>query len=419
MDLIPKPDQLVAAASNVAHKVLYGGLADLRPMPRTLIDEGELREVYHYRPVAGVARAGRPGAAGDAARRAGALLRPAPRLLARRALRRRRPADVPPRVRRGVVPQPRARHRALGRRGRCPTAIDEVSRTPGAVRCTWSAGAWAGSSACSPPPTARDLPIASVTVVGSPVDVARCRWSRPCGRCSTSPRVGLRSPRLPGDGRCPEAAGEVGLPALVVPEADHQAARAGHPSGRRRLPRPDRGGRPVHRQHDRLPRPQLRTALPPLRARATCSAPGEFELVDRTIGLAASRSRCSSSPAPPTASPRCRGQGGRAPAHRRPRGAVRDRPRRPPRDAHRPGRARHDLAGLDEWIGQWSTRSRRPSRARPRRRRPRRRRRRRPSPRRPSPKKAPRRGSPRPTADAIGVNPTRRYGSAGSRSLAR
>ncbi len=34
----------------MAHKVLYGGLADLRPMPRTLIDEGELREVYHYRP---------------------------------------------------------------------------------------------------------------------------------------------------------------------------------------------------------------------------------------------------------------------------------------------------------------------------------------------------------------------------------
>ena len=44
MDLIPKPDQVVAAAGNVAHKVLYGGLADLRPMPRTLIDEGELRE---------------------------------------------------------------------------------------------------------------------------------------------------------------------------------------------------------------------------------------------------------------------------------------------------------------------------------------------------------------------------------------
>jgi polyhydroxyalkanoate synthase len=60
MDLIPKPDQVVSAASNVAHKALYGGLADLRPMPRTLIDEGTLREVYHYRPAAKVLEQGDP-----------------------------------------------------------------------------------------------------------------------------------------------------------------------------------------------------------------------------------------------------------------------------------------------------------------------------------------------------------------------
>ncbi|EON25252.1 alpha/beta hydrolase fold protein [Nocardioides sp. CF8] len=51
---------MVSAASNVAHKVFYGGLADLRPMPRTLIDDGELREVYHYRPAAGVVETGDP-----------------------------------------------------------------------------------------------------------------------------------------------------------------------------------------------------------------------------------------------------------------------------------------------------------------------------------------------------------------------
>lgn len=50
MDLIPKPDQVVAASANIASKLLYGGVADLRPMPRTLIDDGVLREVYHYRP---------------------------------------------------------------------------------------------------------------------------------------------------------------------------------------------------------------------------------------------------------------------------------------------------------------------------------------------------------------------------------
>ena len=60
MDLIPKPDQVVSAAGNVAHRLVYGGLADLRPMPRTLIDDGTLREVYHYRPAAGVHAHGDP-----------------------------------------------------------------------------------------------------------------------------------------------------------------------------------------------------------------------------------------------------------------------------------------------------------------------------------------------------------------------
>ncbi len=60
MDLIPKPDQVVSAAGNVAHRLVYGGLADLRPMPRTLIDEGTLREVYHYRPAAHVRDHGEP-----------------------------------------------------------------------------------------------------------------------------------------------------------------------------------------------------------------------------------------------------------------------------------------------------------------------------------------------------------------------
>lgn len=60
MDLIPKPDQVVSAAGNVAHRLFYGSVADLRPMPRTLIDEGVLREVYHYRPAGAVQDAGDP-----------------------------------------------------------------------------------------------------------------------------------------------------------------------------------------------------------------------------------------------------------------------------------------------------------------------------------------------------------------------
>ena len=51
---------IASAAGNVAHKALYGGLADLRPMPRTLIDEGVLRELYRYRPAADVPQQGDP-----------------------------------------------------------------------------------------------------------------------------------------------------------------------------------------------------------------------------------------------------------------------------------------------------------------------------------------------------------------------
>jgi polyhydroxyalkanoate synthase len=60
MDLIPKPDQVASAAGNVAHLVLYGGLADLRPMPRTLVDDGPLREVHHYRPLKTTRETGDP-----------------------------------------------------------------------------------------------------------------------------------------------------------------------------------------------------------------------------------------------------------------------------------------------------------------------------------------------------------------------
>ena len=60
MDLVPKPDQLATAAGNVAHAVLYGGLADLRPLPRSLVDQGTLRAVYHYAPDPAVATTGDP-----------------------------------------------------------------------------------------------------------------------------------------------------------------------------------------------------------------------------------------------------------------------------------------------------------------------------------------------------------------------
>ncbi|MEZ5097127.1 MAG: alpha/beta fold hydrolase [Nocardioides sp.] len=60
MDLVPKPPQVLAAAGNVAHSLLYGGVADLRPMPRTLVADGLRREVYHYRPDPEVSTSGDP-----------------------------------------------------------------------------------------------------------------------------------------------------------------------------------------------------------------------------------------------------------------------------------------------------------------------------------------------------------------------
>ncbi len=51
------PARLAAAASNVVGKVLHGGVADLRPVPRVMIDQGPNRSVYRLtnggKPVSG------------------------------------------------------------------------------------------------------------------------------------------------------------------------------------------------------------------------------------------------------------------------------------------------------------------------------------------------------------------------------
>ena len=170
MDLIPKPDQVVSAASNVAHKMLYGGLADLRPMPRTLIDEGTLREVYHYRPSAKVLEQGDPVL----------LVTPlaAPALcfdlrrgcsLVEHLVQQGRPTYL---VEYGQVS---FRDRALGMEHWIdeviPTAIREVSAHAGGrpVHVVgWSLGGIFTLLTAADDP---DLPIASVTALGSPFDV--------------------------------------------------------------------------------------------------------------------------------------------------------------------------------------------------------------------------------------------------------
>jgi polyhydroxyalkanoate synthase subunit PhaC len=172
MDLIPKPDQVVSAAANVAHKMLYGGLADLRPMPRSLIDEGVLREVYHYRPQGTAQEHGEPVL----------LVTPlaAPALcfdlrrgcsLVEHLVQQGRPTYL---VEYGEVS---FANRTLGMEHWIdevvPKAIDAVSAHAGGrpVHLVgWSLGGiFALLTAADRP----DLPVASLTVVGAPIDVTQ------------------------------------------------------------------------------------------------------------------------------------------------------------------------------------------------------------------------------------------------------
>ena len=172
MDLIPKPDQVVSAAGNVAHKVFYGGLADLRPMPRTLIAEGTLREVYHYRPAAKVREQG------DPVLLVTPLAAPAMCYDLRRGcsvvehlVSRGRPTYL---VEYGQVA---FRDRALGMEHWVDDVVPAAIREVAAHACNrrvhvvgWSLGGIFSLLAAADDP---DLPIASLTVLGSPFDVTR------------------------------------------------------------------------------------------------------------------------------------------------------------------------------------------------------------------------------------------------------
>ncbi len=172
MDLIPKPDQVAAAASNVAHTVLYGGLADLRPMPRTLIDDGPLREVYHYRPQK------RTRETGDPILLVTPLAAPAICYDLRRGcslvqhfVQQGRPTYL---VEYGAIS---FKNRRLGLEhwveDVIPEAIKTVSEHAGGRPVHvigWSLGGIFAALAAADRP---ELPIASLTLVGSPFDVSQ------------------------------------------------------------------------------------------------------------------------------------------------------------------------------------------------------------------------------------------------------
>ncbi len=172
MDLVPKPDQLVAAAGNVAHAVLYGGVADLRPMPRTLIDEDTLRAVYHYRPAVNVRSQGDP------------VLLVTPLAAPSLCFDLRRGCSVVQHFVEGGRPTYLVEYGNVSFRDRnlglehwveevVPAAIRVVSEHAGArpVHVVgWSLG---GIFAMLAAAHEQDLPIASLSILGSPVDVSK------------------------------------------------------------------------------------------------------------------------------------------------------------------------------------------------------------------------------------------------------
>jgi polyhydroxyalkanoate synthase len=421
MDLIPKPGQVMSAASNVAHKVLYGGLADLRPMARTLIDEGELREVYHYRPAATAREKGDPIL----------LVTPlaAPALcfdlrrgcsLVEHFVDAGRPTYL---VEYGEVS---FKNRSLGIEhwidDVIPTAIEEVSKHAGGrpVHVVgWSLGGIFSILAAADRP---DLPIGSVTVVGSPVDISQVPLVAPLRPLLnvTEGRVLTPVYQLMGGAPKPLVKWAFQLSSFqkLITKPLAVAARLDDADFLAQIEAVDRftanmiayPGRSFGQLYHRF-------------VRSNALSTGRFELGDRTIDLA-------SITAPVLVF--AGATDGIAPVN-----AVKAMVPLLTGSAEVrfeivPGGHLGMLTGraargstwrvLDEWVGQWSTTDA-PVVTKGARKKA-------------APKKsAPKKGVPKKTAstkkaakpepaaaddaDAIGVNPTRRYGSAGSRSLAR
>lgn len=169
---VPAPDQLAAAAGNVAHKLLYGGIADLRPMPRQLIDDGMLRELYHYRPLPDVPQLDDP------------VLLVMPLAAPSRCYDLRRGCSLVEHLVQQGRPTYLVEYGEISFANRnlgmehwietvVPAAVREVSEHAGgrAVHVVaWSlGGTFALLSAAAFP----DLPIASMTIFGTPIDISQ------------------------------------------------------------------------------------------------------------------------------------------------------------------------------------------------------------------------------------------------------
>ena len=343
MDLIPKPDQVVAAAGNVAHTLLYGGLADLRPMPRTLIDDGELREVYHYRPAAGVPQTGDPVL----------LVTPlaAPSLcfdlrrdcsLVEHLVTQGRPTYL---LEYGQVS---FKNRSLGMEHWVDEVLPEAIRVVsehaggrGVHLVGWSLG---GIFTLLVAADRQDLPIASITVVGSPVDVTKVPLVAPVrpllnltqgrGVITRAYRVlgGVPTPLVNWAFTAASAQKVLTKPLAVLTHLDDTDYLAQMEAVTRFMSNMTAyPGRTFGQLYHRF-------------VKGNALATGRMEIGDRTIDLAAisvpdAGVRGQHRRHRPAA---CRTRRGAA-ADRVAAGALRGRARRPPRHAHRPGRPFDDV----------------------------------------------------------------------------
>ena len=195
------------------------------------------------------------------------------------------------------------------------------------------------------------LPIEAIALVGSPWDFTRVPMIAPLRPIAAVTRGRGITELYRAARRRSRAAGARRLPAARDREVPDEAVDDRHQPRRPRPDGADRGGRPLHGAHARLPGAHLRPALPPLlpHQRPRAGPAG----ADRAHG----RPRRGVRPAAVgrRARRRDRARRGLPPPRRagarRPVAATGDGARRPPRRAHGPRGARHDL-GADRRVAR-------------------------------------------------------------------
>ena len=340
------PTALAEAAANLYDGTLGGGLADLRRMPSTVIDEGPQRTVRRYHRLEGTTRKRAPvllvpPLAAPAIcfdlRRGCSVAEHLPRPAARPTSSTTARSSTPTRAR------PRALDRGRGAEGD-PRRV-RGRRRPAGAGCRLVPGRHPRAAGAGPRPhAAGELGRAD----REPVRLRQGPARRPAA-ADRRDHAGLGITQLyrllGGAG----AAGQARLPGGRLRQVPDEAVDGALEPARPRAPGADRGGRRLHGPHARLPGAHVRPALSPLLPhqrprRRQARARGRHDRPRRGEGSGAGDRR-----------PRRRDRAGRGVPPRRgllpPRGRrARHRARRPPRRADRPRGGRTTWTLLDGFL---------------------------------------------------------------------